>query len=267
VATLEGLRERRKSECRLTPDGALRSIDDAEAFLRDRDSHARPTRRCRALRGVPRGGVPPRKRRLRRQAAHEVALVRRGRRAWSPRRRRPSRQEPALSIEARTRSSRTGPPASWIRSAVLSSTGCAPRPRLATPARPSRRSRPPSTVDDLQLEPGLKPRELKSLGAPRERCGAVVSRSGGVTAGSGHWHSSELARWDQVHTGIRDVGVHLHHALGELLVAGNPAAVVAPEAELERWFSRRWECGQWLVDELVHGRLRRIDGHVAVGGD
>ena len=60
-----------------------------------------------------------------------------------------------------------------------------------------------------------------------------------------------------------DVGVHLHHSLQELLLAGVRAAVVAPEAELKRWFSWSWYWEDALVDELVRdGRLRRVDGHV-----
>jgi hypothetical protein len=42
------------------------------------------------------------------------------------------------------------------------------------------------------------------------------------------------------------------------------AAVVAPEAELRRWFSWSWYWSGALVDDLVRdGRLRRVDGHVA----
>ena len=36
MQSLEELRERRAYECRLTPDRALRSLDEAEEFLRDR---------------------------------------------------------------------------------------------------------------------------------------------------------------------------------------------------------------------------------------
>jgi hypothetical protein len=43
VETLEELRERRAYECRLTPDRALQSIDEAEAFLRDRGMLTRTT--------------------------------------------------------------------------------------------------------------------------------------------------------------------------------------------------------------------------------
>src|SRR5205823_509317 len=36
MSRLQELQERRANECRLTPDRALRTIDEAEAFLRDR---------------------------------------------------------------------------------------------------------------------------------------------------------------------------------------------------------------------------------------
>jgi hypothetical protein len=121
----------------------------------------------------------------------------------------------------------------------------------------------PSSLDDLQTELSLKPKELKGIRAPLERCGAVVSRSVVYAAGDGHVHSSELARWDQVHSGSGDVGVHLHHSLANLLVAAVRAAVVTPEQQLKRWFSWQWYWDDAIVDGLVaDGRLRRIDGHV-----
>ena len=102
--------------------------------------------------------------------------------------------------------------------------------------------------------------------SPLERCGAIVSRSLEVTAGLSHAHSSELARWDQVFSGRGDVGIHLHHALQKLLLAGVRAAVLAPEEELKRWFSWKWYWDDALVEELVHdGRLHRIDGYVSTG--
>ena len=121
----------------------------------------------------------------------------------------------------------------------------------------------PSSLDDLQTELSLKPRELKAIRSPLERCGAIVSRSVVYPAGRGHVHSSELARWDQVHFGPSDVDVHLHHSLGNLLVAAVRAAIVTPEQQLKRWFSWGWYWDDAIVDDLVtDGRLRRVDGHV-----
>jgi hypothetical protein len=113
----------------------------------------------------------------------------------------------------------------------------------------------PSTLDDLQTELGLKPKELKLLRSPLERCGAVVSRSLRVELPEGgHTHTSELLRYDQAYPEPeRGTG-----GIEELVVAGVRAAVLAPERELRRWFSWRWLFPDDLVDQLVsEGPLER----------
>jgi hypothetical protein len=121
----------------------------------------------------------------------------------------------------------------------------------------------PSELADLQTELGLTPKELRSLRSPLERCGAVVARS--IVYEEPHRHTSLLARWDQVHpvpSGSGDPS----QALGDLLVAGIRAAVVAPERELPRWFSWRWYWDDEPVNDLVSaGRLVRVESHLAVG--
>jgi hypothetical protein len=121
----------------------------------------------------------------------------------------------------------------------------------------------PSELEDLQTELALTPKELKGLRSPLERCGAIVARS--IVYEEPHRHTSVLLRWDQAHPGAsatRDP----RQALGSLLCAGVRAAVIAPEPELARWFSWRWYWDPGLVDELVDaGRLVRVDGHLAVG--
>jgi hypothetical protein len=105
--------------------------------------------------------------------------------------------------------------------------------------------------------------ELKALRSPLERCGAIVSRSMEVTAGAGEQHSSVLARWDQAYPDSGGAGTDPGHALKELVVAGVRAAVVAPEAEIRRWFSWQWYWSGTLIDDLVaDGRLRRVDGYL-----
>ena len=104
----------------------------------------------------------------------------------------------------------------------------------------------PSTLADLQTELELKPRELRSLRAPLERCGAVLSRKLD--------DETELLRYDQAYPQrLGDDGVE------ELLVAAVRAAVLAPERELTRkWFSWRWLFPDDLVERLVAaGRLQR----------
>ena len=54
-------------------------------------------------------------------------------------------------------------------------------------------------------------------------------------------------------------------AFRDLIAAAVRAAVLAPEAELRRWFSWQWYWADSLVDDLIgQGRLRRIDGYVTV---
>ena len=127
----------------------------------------------------------------------------------------------------------------------------------------------PSNVEDLRTELGLKRQELNALRAPLLRCGAIVARSMLMTGGDGHSHSSELMRWDQGYPASGQEGPEGQDdgdpvaALATLTVAAVRAAVVAPEAELRRWFSWPWYWSDSLVDDLVaRHRLRRIDGHV-----
>jgi hypothetical protein len=121
----------------------------------------------------------------------------------------------------------------------------------------------PSSADDLRVELRLKRQELTALRAPLERCGAVVARSVQVTAGEGHLHTSELARWDQVRPRRAGPAAEPAQALATLVTAAVRAAVVAPEREVRRWFSWQWYWDAALLDGLVRdGRLRRVAGHV-----
>jgi hypothetical protein len=113
----------------------------------------------------------------------------------------------------------------------------------------------PSLLADLQTELELRPRELKALRSPLERCGALVRRHVVVEP---HAHTTELARWDQAVTASAG-----EDDLGGLVVAGVRAAVVAPESEVLRWFSWRWRWDDELLDRLVgEGRLARVDGYL-----
>jgi hypothetical protein len=125
----------------------------------------------------------------------------------------------------------------------------------------------PSSVEDLRVELRLKRQELNALRSPLERCGAIISRSLHVTAGEGHPYSSELARWDQAYPGHGEADADPGRALADLVAAGVRAAVVAPERELRRWFSWQWYWMDTLVDGQVRaGRLRRVDGHLTMTG-
>ncbi len=253
METLEDLHERRAYECRLTPDRALQTLDEAEQFLRARGLLTRTTdsalpslyEPCHEEAYKPGSGGFGEWPRTKwpwfgelAERGYLVVAVHKGKNLLVT-------DEGAALLDPICRAEiermRAADP-EWDR--LLD--------HLAAAG--------PSNVEDLQVELDLKPKQLKSLRAPLERCGAIVARSLQVTAGEGHAHSSELARWDQVYSGARAVS---RPSLADLVVAGVRAAITAPEQELKRWFSWRWYWDDGLVDELVReGRLRRVDGHV-----
>jgi hypothetical protein len=256
VESLTALQERRTSECRLTPDRALRTLAEAEAFLRDRGLLTR----------TPDCALPSLY-----EACHEDPyqpggqgfatwpatkwpwfgeLAGRGYLVTAVHRGKnmlvtgdvAGLLDPICRAEiARTRAADPG----WARLLDhLAATG-------------------PSTLDDLRTELRLKRQELKSLRAPLERCGAIISRSVLMTAGQGHVHTSELARWDQAYPGGGAADADPGRALKELIAAAVHAAVIAPQRELRRWFSWPWYWTDTLIDDLVReGRLREADGQV-----
>ena len=255
MTTLPELEERRARECRLTPDRALETLDDAEEFLRDRGlltrtvdcalpslfeaCHEEPYARASpgfgqwpatkfpwfgqlGARGYLILGVHRGKSLL---VTDEVAAL----------------VDPICRAElARMEDAEEG----WAR--LL---------RHLTDAGPSE-------LEDLQTELGLTPKELRQLRYPLERCGAIVARS--VVYEEPHRHTSLLARWDQAHPEPSATS-DPRRALGDLVCAGVRAAVVAPEREPLRWFSWRWYWDDRLIDEIVDsGRLVRVEDCLAV---
>jgi hypothetical protein len=260
VRNLEELQERRAYECRLTPDRALATIDEAEQFLCDRGLLTRTA--DSALPSLF-------------EACHEepYSATSTGFGQW-PATKWPWFGEVAergylvLSVHRGKNLLVTDEIAALLDPICRAELE---RMRGADPAwarlLDHLAEAGPSNIEDLQVELALTPKELKSLRAPLERCGAVVSRSLMVTAGHGHTHTSELARWDQVHVGDSAADVRPRHSLGNLLVAAVRAAVVAPERELKRWFSWQWYWDDAIVDQLVaERRLSRVDGHVTTAG-
>jgi hypothetical protein len=238
------LSERRARECRLTPDRALASLDEAEEFLLDRGLLTR-TADC-ALPSLF-------------AACHEepYAPDKPGFGQW-PRTKYPwfgelgARGYAILAVHGG-------------KSLLVSDETARLIDPLARVELEQRSDDPllrhleeagASELDDLQLELGLSPKALRRLRAPLERCAALVARS--VIYEEPHRHTSVLSRWDQVFPEPSRNG-----GLEELVVAGVRAAVLAPEAELRRWFAW-WEDG--LVERLVaDGRLLRPKaGWVAV---
>lgn len=260
MESLTELREQRTFRCRLTPDRALRSLAEAETFLRDRGLLTRTTD-C-ALPSLF-------------QACHEDPYQpgSPGFAAW------PATRWPWFGELA----GRGHLIVTVHRGKNLLVTGAVARlldpicraeiERMRTADVGWRRlldhlaAAGPSSVENLRTELGLKRQELKSLRAPLERCGAIISRPLQVTVGEGHQHSSELVRWDQACPGTGGTDADPRRALKDLLAAGVRASVVAPEPELRRWFSWPWYWTGTLVDDLVReGRLRRVEGHVTTAG-
>jgi len=230
----------RDYQCRLTPDRALATIEEADAFLRDRGMLTR-TADCALPSlyeacheepykpGVPGFATWPRSKwrwfgELGR--THLVLKVHRGK-----------------NLLVTDEIARIMDP---ICRAEIDRLGDDPLLRHLAEAGPS-------LLEDLQLELGLKPKELKALRLPLERCGAIVGRYPTLE----HAEDTELARWDQV---VPDSGASdVRAALADLVVAGVRAAVVAPEREPKRWFSWAWYWDDGIVDDE---RLRRVDGYV-----
>jgi len=233
---MEQLRLRRAFECRLTPDRALASLEDAEAFLLDRGLLTRT-----ADSALPSLFA----------ACHEepYAPDKPGFGQW-PRTRYPwfgelgARGYATLAVHRGKSLLVSGATARLVDPLARAEL----ERRADDPLLRHLAEVGPSELDDLQVELGLSPRELRRLRAPLERCAALVARS--VVYEEPHRHTSLLSRWDQVFPEPSQEG-----GLEELVVAGVRAAVLAPERELQRWFAW-WEDG--LVKRLLaEGRLQR----------
>ena len=256
MESLADLRARRAFECRLDPGRALRSLDEAEGFLRDRGLLTRTTD-C-ALPSLY-------------EACHDDPYRpgRPGFATW------PAEKWPWFGelagrgylVTAVHRGKNLL--VSGEAAALLDPICRAEIQRMRAFDSGWRRlldhlaAVGPSSTEDLRTELRLKRQELTALRSPLERCGAIVSRSMEVTAGIGEERTSVLARWDQAYPsgGTR---TDLGRALQDLVAAGVRAAVVAPEPEPRRWFSWPWYWTGTLIDDLARaGRLRRVDGYLA----
>ena len=223
------LERRRKRECRLEADRALRTLDEAEAYLRDRG----------LLTLMPDSALPSLF-----GACHEPPYKpgSKGFGLW------PATKWPwglALAERClRTKLHRGKGLFLSDETARLADPLCRAELRRAEDGAHGPEAQ--RLVERLaELGPAL-PEELDTDRRTRdrlERVGAVVSRP--VLVGSGY--TSELARWDQVRPDPAPGG------LDELVVAGVRAAVVAPEREAAGWFAWRADVAR-LVEE---GRLAR----------
>jgi hypothetical protein len=283
---LDELRERRDEALRLRPELALASLDEAEAFVRER----------RIVTLTPSCSLPSLY-----GACHEEPYTRGGKGFGAY----PKTKWP-WGWELRER-----PGIYWLR--LLRGTGVFLVEEVAAAADPlcseeltraeagahgetearlvaHLAAAGPSLLDEVKEEMGLSPKALRKARTTLERFGVVVAREVVLGRAGRHRHTSELRRWDQLEarptpasrrgSGSEKLGtvppgrpertrrvsrmcvdsstgtVAAGGTLGALLIAGVRAAVVAPEREAQRWFS--WPAPPELVDELVaRGRLVR----------
>lgn len=120
----------------------------------------------------------------------------------------------------------------------------------------------PSLVEELKDELGLDAPKMRAARQKLEARGAASSVAVRLTSdGGAHTHSSRLSRWDQL---IPPSQATTEDALAELVVAGVRAAVIAPRAEVPRWFA--WRIGGHVLEGLVESRrLVAYEDALAVG--
>lgn len=109
----------------------------------------------------------------------------------------------------------------------------------------------PTSIDDVKRELGLDAASLRAARDRLERVGAIVSRGMTLPASQGgERETSELARWDQrFPTPPTSAPASTDEALAEAMVAGVRAAVVAPRSEVGSWFS--WPLPRDLLADLL----------------
>lgn len=219
---LSTLRQRRDRECRLAPDRALASIDGAHEFVRKRGLVTR-TADC-ALPGLY-------------EACHAEPELK-----WS------WAAELAELPDVHSLAIHRGKTI-LLSDEVLALADPVCRAELARMEGADRgwnrllrhlAETGPALADDVEVELGMKHKELRSIRSPLERCGALVART---VQGS----ATELARFDQAYPEQAPGPMDIVALLG----AGLRAAVLAPEMDMMRWFSWRWLLPKDLIDQLV----------------
>lgn len=119
----------------------------------------------------------------------------------------------------------------------------------------------PSVPADIELELRWTRQRLKRVRARLEGVAAVISE-GLVFEDSTTWHFAPLRRWDHVVTSRSPAG----DPFAPAVVAGVKAAVLAPESDIQSWFS--WRIPQSTVNTLVEegGLVRPAPGLLALPG-
>jgi hypothetical protein len=240
--TAHELEERRAFDCRLTPDRALNDVEEAAAFLAERGLLTRfPDCALPSLFGACHeapgraGGrgfdLWPKTKwifsfQLTQQRGTVLTKLHRGKSLY-------------LSLDAASAFD------GLVRHAIDDVTG--DEATLLNHLE----QRGPSIPDDIELELRWTRQRLKRVRARLESVGAVISE-GLVFEDSTTWHFAPLRRWDQV-VASRSTAAD---PFVPVVIAGVKAAVLAPESDIQSWFS--WRIPQTTVNTLVEeGRLVR----------
>jgi hypothetical protein len=245
VESLAEFRKRRLYECRLTPDRALQTLEEAEAFLVDRGmltltqdsalpslfaaSHEEPYKK-----GSPGFGSWPKTKyvwggQLADRPGVLALKVHRGKQLLC-------HQAAIRAIDPLARAALTEAESS-----------ADDRARLVRHLK----SAGPSQIDDVKAELGLEAPALRKIRERLESVAAVVARDIEVPDGkSGHKHTSELRRWDQAWN--KPWRATEEAALAELALIGVRAAVLAHQDEVGKWFS--WPIEWPILADLIGAR-------------
>jgi hypothetical protein len=248
---LAAVERRRSRECRLTPDRALHSLDEAAAFLAGRGLLTRmPDSALPSLFGACH--EPPG-----RAGGRGFDLWPRTKWIWSFQLGlRPGtvltklHRGKTLYLTAET--ARLFDP--LVRQSITAAMGDEAT-LLAHLAKHGE-----STLDDLEVELAWDRRRLKRARDKMQRVGAVLGE-GLIFEDVSTWHFAPLRRWDDV-VDKPPADPHPHDAV---VMAAMRAAVLAPEGDLRNWFS--WPIPPETVERLVaeHRLTRPAPGWLAVG--
>jgi len=232
---LTAVERRRAYECRLTPDRALQSLDDAAAFLAGRGLLTRmPDSALPSLFG----------------ACHEVPgraggrgfdLWPRTKWIWSFQ----LAQRPGTVLTKLHRGKTlylTAEMARVFDPLIRQSIAAAQGDEATLLAHLAKHGE--STLDDLEVELAWDRKRLKRARDRLQRVGAVLGE-GLVFEDESTWHFAPLRRWDDVIEKQARVA-HPHDAV---LMAAIRAAVLAPDSDLRNWFT--WPIPEATVDRLV----------------
>ena len=247
---LTAVERRRNLECRLTPDRALHSLDEAAAFLAGRGLLTRmPDSALPSLFG----------------ACHEVPgraggrgfdLWPRTKWIWSFQ----LGQRPGTVLTKLHRGKTlylTAETARLFDPLVRQSIAAAEGDEAALLAHLAKHGE--STLDDLEVELAWDRMRLKRARDKLQRVGAVLGE-GLVFEDESTWHFAPLRRWED----IIDKPARVTDPHDAVLMAAIRAAVLAPESDLRNWFT--WPIPQATVERLVaeHRLTRPAPGWLAV---